>query len=343
MKSSVLLTVMVLLCAALTSIAQITHLPISSQSELLTYALEQTASVSASIGTSLPSGPNTWGGFIPVKSPTVAGISNAISGMYLAVDVANPKDALYAYNGAYDSDGDVLFSGFHQFWLENAKGGYTLPVDYGNVPLVMVDNPPIKIPGAIAAQVSMIDASGRTGNTYSLPVRNGKVFFPRQLAGTNAVLSVFIQGEKGDSSGGWLYWNVGNGGWIYPDRFTFALKTTVQGITAVTDSNVRVAVPTSKSVGKNQSVEFTSTSKQSVTVSFWTTEGKWFNGAKVRKAGTTEWTTYEAATETKTGYVSFPLGLSEGVYYIVPLWNEGDLVEPADTWYPPYYGDGGKG
>ena len=120
-----------------------------------------------------------------------------------------------------------------------------------------------------------------------------------------------------------------------------ALKTSVQGIVSVTDlANVEVAVPTTNHIGNNLTVEYKSTGKGWVGASFYTTEGKWFTGAWVRKAGTSDWVPYQATIGGGSVFINIPM--QQGIYYIVPTWNTGDLTEPADPWYPPYDG-GGKG
>ncbi|MDE2172419.1 MAG: hypothetical protein KGJ33_00530 [Patescibacteria group bacterium] len=308
-----------------------------SKDALRTYALEQSANVAASINASLPVGNNSYG-FVPVGEPTAEGISNTIAGMNLSVDVANPNDGLFVWAGAYNADGDPLFTGYHQFWLVNGKGGYALPPDYGNVTLTLFDNIPIKVNAdAQSAIIDILNDAGVTTAEYSLNVQNGKVYFPRQLAGTNAMLAVYISGGKGVGPG-WLYWNVSSGSQVTPEHFDVALKSTIQGVVSLTDTNVYVTVPTTNSVGYNLTAELKSTSKQWLGVSFSTSEGRLFKGAWVRKAGDALWTPYAPTGGTKY----FLLPVEQAIYYIIPVWNDGDLVEPADPWYPPYDG-GGKG
>ena len=311
-----------------------------SKDALRTYALEQSANAAASINASLPVGNNSYG-FVPVESPTAEGISNTIRHMNLSVDVANPNDYLYIWAGAYNSDGDPLFTGYHQFKLENAKGGYALPAGYGDVTLALYDEIPIRIDGATSAQLTIQNENGETQFGTSLRVYNGKVYFPRQLAGTNAILSVLTQvGGKGDGTvDQWLYWNVGNGSSIKPEHFAINLKATIQGIVSITDNNVMVPVPTTNSIGQNLTAELKITANRNVLSSFLTTEGKWFKGAWVRKAGTSQWQYYAADAFKDAGVMGVLLSVQTGIYYIIPVWNDGDLIEPADPWYPPY-GDG---
>ncbi len=312
-----------------------------SKDALRTYALEQSANVAASINASLPVGNNSYG-YVPVEEATASGISNTIRGMNLSVDVANPNDSLFVWAGAYNSDGDPLFTGNHQFKLENAKGGYALPTDYGDVTLALYDEIPIRIDGAQSAQLTIQNGNGETQFGTSLRVYNGKVYFPRQLAGTNAILSVMtlVGGKGGGTVEQWLYWNVGNGSSIKPEHFAVNLKATIQGIVSVTDlANVEVAVPTTNGIGNNLTVEYKSTGKAYVGASFYTTEGKWFTGAWIRKAGTSDWVPYTATIGGGSVFINIPM--LPGIYYIVPTWNPGDLTEPADPYYPPY--GGGKG
>lgn len=312
---------------------------IRSKDALRTYALEQSANAAASINTSLPSDAHSWD-YVQIEEPTASGISNAIRGMSMSVDVANPNDWLYLWAGAYNAEGDPLFTGWKQFHLVNGKGGYVLPDGYGDVTLILFDNIPIRVDGAQSATINILDSNGQTIMGAPVRVENGKVYFPRQLAGTNAVLAVYTGGEKGGGQG-WLYWNVNNGSKVTPEHFNIALNATVQGIVSFTDeANVWVAVPTTNGIGNNLTVEYKSTGKAYIGAVFHTTEGKWFTGAWVRKAGESHWTPYTATIGEKAVFINIPM--QQGVYYIVPTWNPGDLTEPADPWYPPYDG-GGKG
>ena len=339
MKRTIAIALTLTAAFALNTFAQ--DLPmLRSKDALRTYALEQSANVAASINASLPVGNNSYG-YVPVEEATASSISNTIRGMNLSVDVANPNDSLFVWAGAYNADGDPLFTGYHQFSLVNGKGSYALPPDYGDVTLTLFDNIPIKVNAdAQSAIIDILGPDGKTQMEYSLDVRNGKVYFPRQLAGTNAMLAVYISGSKGVGPG-WLYWNVNNGSQVNPEHFNVTLKPTIQGVVSVTDlANVWLSIPTTNGIGNNLTVEYKSTGKSWVGASFYTTEGKWFTGAWVRKAGTSDWVPYTATIGEKAVFINIPI--QQGIYYIVPTWNPGDLTEPADPWYPPYDG-GGKG
>ena len=337
MKRTIAIALTLTAVFALNTYAQ--DLPmIGSKDALRTYALEQAANVAASISTSLPVGNNSYG-YVPVSEATASGISNTIAGMNLSVDVANPNDSLFIWAGAYNSDGDPLFTGYNQFNLVLGKGGYALPADYGNITLGLYDNIPIKVNGAQQAIVDILGPNGQTEAEYSLNVQNGKVYFPRQLAGTNAILAVFTNSATAGSPGGWAYWNVGNGSSIQSQHFNVTLNSPIQGIVSFTDANVFVTVPTTNSIGNNLTAEFKATGKELVSVSFWTTEGKWFKGAWVRKAGTSQWQQYIAVVDKSAGMMDFALPITAtGIYYIIPVWSAGDLIEPADPLLP-YTGD----
>ncbi|MDE1941247.1 MAG: hypothetical protein KGI66_03965 [Patescibacteria group bacterium] len=307
---------------------------IKSEDALRVYALGQCANASASVGSALPSGNESYG-YVPVSESTAAGISNTIAGMNLSIDVVNPKDSLYAWAAVYNADGDQLFNGYHQFWLVNGKGGYSMPDDYGNISLKLYDYIPVRIANAQSAFIDILNDAGQTQAEINLNVYNGKVYFPRQLAGSNVVLAVYAYSS---GTGNWLYWNGKDGSQINPQHFAVALKTSIQGIVSLTDTNVYVTVPTTNGIGYNLTAELKSTGKQWLGVSFVTSEGKLFKGAWVLQAGDTQWTPY-----TLTGGAEyFAIPVQQGVYYIVPVWDPQDLTEPADPWYPPYNG-GGKG
>ena len=320
-----------------------------SKDALRTYALEQSANVAASINASLPVGNNSYG-FVPVEEATAVGISNTIHGMNLSVDVANPNDSLFVWAGAYNADGDPLFTGYHQFSLVNGKGGYALPPDYGDVTLALFDNIPIKVNNAQSAILAILGPDGTTQMEYSLDVRNGKVYFPRQLAGTNAILAVYagIEVKPGQMQYDWEYWNVNNGSKFSSEHFNVALKSTIRGVVSVADQGeIFVSVPTTNGIGYNQTLELkcTSVARTLSLASFQTTEGKWFRGAWIRKAGASAWSWYDALPDVYPGgkqVMAVYVYQTKGVYYIVPVWVDGDLTEPSDPFYPPYNG-GGKG
>ncbi len=311
---------------------------IRSKDALRTYALEQSSIARASIYTSLYDTGNDSYKSVRVSESTAAGIISTIHGMDLSVNVVNPNDPLYIWAGVYNADGDELFFCYRQFYLMNGKGGYTLPPDYGNITLNLSENIPIKVNNAQSAFIDILDDNGNSKDRHSLYVQNGKIYFPRQLAGTNAIVGVYISGVKGvDSS--WQYWNVNNGSKVNPEHFGFALKPSIRGVVSIADADsIQVAVRTENGIGDNITAEYKSTSKAWVGASFYTTEGKWFIGAWVRKAGSSDWTYYKAVVGGKSVSVNIPM--LQGIYYVVPNWNDGDLIEPADPYYPPYEEEG---
>lgn len=347
MKRTIALMVSVL--SVMSTFAQ--DLPmIQSKDTLRTYALEQSADVAASINASLPVGNDSYD-FVPVSEPTAEGISNTIAGMNLSVDVANHNDPLFIWAGAYNVDGDPLFTGWKQFWLVNGKGGYALPDGYGDVTMELFDNIPIRVGGAQSAIINIKDSNGQTIMGASVRVENGKVYFPRQLAGTNAILSVYVTGSK-EVGPGWLYWDVSNGSKITPEHFGVTLKTTIRGVVSAKDTasnhtnTVTLVVPTTNNIGENLTIEYKSNGRGLLRLFSWTSEGKWFKGAWVRKAGTEQWIPYTATVTAPPTAVFIEVPVQSGIYYVVPSWDPQDLTEPADPWYPPYDGGsngGGKG
>jgi len=336
MKKTIVGMLMAVFCASL--LAQ--DLPmLRSKDALRTHALEETAMVSASIGATLPVGDNAFD-HVPVESSTAEGIMNTIRNMKLSVDVVNPLDYLYTGAGAYNSDGDQLFYGHHRFKLVNGEAGYVMPPDYGVVTMELNDRIPIRIAGATSSIITILNAQGEAQSSSSLRVYNGKVFFPEPLAGTNAILSVFVTGGKAESSG-WRYWNVATGKSIIQKRFSMTFRPTIEGVLSFKDSHVMVQVPTTNSIGQNMTAEFMSSGTGSIIVSFWTTEDKWFNGAWVRKAGTDQWQYYSTTVFESVGLMGFLLDVHMGIYYIVPSWDDGDLIELGNPWEPTF--EGGKG
>lgn len=315
---------------------------IQSKDALRTYAIEQADHTWVWIGTSTPSNEDSWS-YEPVKHRTAAGICDALSSMSMSLDVINSNDWIYINSGAYNVDGDPLFVHNKAFLLVEGKGGRVLPDDYGNVTLTLAEFIPIRIEGIQAAIIQLLDSNGRVFTSDSIRVRDGKIYYPRQLTSTNAVLSVY--GKK-DGVMGWRHWDVMTGAKITPKNYDVAFKPTVQGIVSYKDvKHVWVSVPTTNGVGNNLTVEYQSSTQSWTAFSFYTTEGKWFTGAYVRKAGTSEWIKYPARVVENA--VTFEAPLSQGVHYVIPIWARGDLTEPADPWHPSWSGGvvdvGGKG
>lgn len=308
-------------------------LPIGSKDLLRTYAIEQSSQITAQIGTTIPTGGDRYQ-YTSVLKNTAAGISNTIAGMLLSIDVANPNDWIYVYNAVYNEDGDTLFSGSKHFKLENGKGGYALSVGYGDVPLNLSHTVPIKVDAVRYAYISIMGENGQTQQMESVEVRDGKIYFPRSLAGENAILSLLIGDE-------WHHWSVQNGSYINPEHFNINLTSGIEGISSFKDQNVIVRIQTKNGVGKNQTAEVEVTGKSLITASFFTNEGKWFQGAWVRKAGATELVYYPAVVDERLSMMLIHIPVQAGVYYIIPDWHEADLVEPEDPYYPPYDGGGG--
>lgn len=324
---------------------------IGSKDKLRTFAVEQAFNVSVSINTQLPSG-NSYA-YVRLDEPTDACIESTIRGINnLSVGIVNPKDWVWTWAGVFNADCDQLFSGSKQYTLvgPSTDGSYSMPSDYGDVVLELGDNIPIRISGVESAFVTDLDENGKTQASHSLRVRDGKVYYPRQLAGGNRMLSAYVTNRKKWSTtddifvGNWLYWNVGNGGTPIPAvSHDVELTGSIKGITPMTDTDVSVVVPTFGGYGNNQTVELKVTTQFTSKVSFWTTEGKWFSSAWVRKAGTTNWILRAPSLDATRNMISFDLPVQAGVYYIIPIWSEGDLVEPEDPYYEPYYyGDYGE-
>ena len=327
---------------------------LTSQAALKTYAEEQAYSVSVSISTFLPSGGNS-SGYTPVTEATAAGIMSAVKSVSLSVDVVNPSDSLFTWAEVYSMDWDVLFSGYKQYKLvgPDPSGSYAMPSDYKDLTMDMAELIPIPIAGADSAFVDDLNSKGQSQNNYNLQVRNGKVYFPKQLAGGDRILGVYTSNQSPNGSpntndnyvGNWVFWNIGKGGVpMHSTTYSASFSASIKGVTTMQDSDVFVVVPTIKggyAYGGNITAELKVTTPFTSKVSFWTTEGKWFKSALVRKAGTAQWLTYIPTVDKTRGAMTFVLPVTEtGTYFIIPQWNDGDLIEPADPYYPPY--DGGS-
>lgn len=332
-------TIVVIIFALMASVGIKTHgqdlSMIMSKDALRTYAIEQAANASVSIGTVLPNGPD-GGAFLTISSASVKGIVETIENASISVDIANPKDPLYSFASVYNADREVLFTGSKSFKLLRKNDSYVLPPNYGELTLTLSDVVPIKYTGAIFAQVCTLDPDGKTMNSYALRVENGNIYFPSQLAGSNALLTALI---TMDGSSQWKYWSIKHGSAISPTHLPIVLQPTIEGMVAVTDRSANIVVPTQNGVGKNITLEYTSTHAGIANVSFQTTEGKGFAGVWIRKAGESKWVSIPA-TPQQGSRITFQVG--KGIYYVIPFWGDGDLIESNPTWYPSTT-SGGKG
>jgi hypothetical protein len=325
-----------------------------SKHMLQTYAEEQAYGVSISISASLPTG-NKANAQTLVMEASAAGIINTIHSISLSVDVVNYDDPLFTWAAVYNDNWDLLFSGSKQFMLvTDSHGNHVMPEDYKSLALKMADLIPISIPGAESAFVDELDDNGRTQNTHNLQVSNGKVYYPKQLTGGNRILAVYTSNQpnhvspntNGTYVGNWVYWNVGKGGVpVRSAAYAARFQASIMGTVTLQDCDVFVAVPTVKGgYGDNITAELKVTHPLTSKVSFWTTEGKWFTSALVRKSGTSQWVSYTPSLDTTQNVMSFNLPITEpGIYYVIPAWNIGDVVEPADPYYPPYNYNGSNG
>jgi len=334
MKKTVMVAAVIMLFMCMNSFGQ--KLPISSKDELWVYALEHSKSISVSVGSQLPVGTNSYK-WVQLESSTLACISNTIIKTKTGLDVVNPKDSFYIWVHVYGSDGYPLFTGMNQFNLVEKSGSYSVPAGYGNVILDLFDNIALPIDGGAQwAEVAFPGSDGKTYNFAGLQTWDGKLLFPRQLAGTNAFLVV-------GTANGVKFWNISNGQVLCPQSYDILPSVTIRGIVPVTDGNIAVSIPSTNGVGQNQSVEYTSTKSQLTSISFCTSEGKWCKLIKIKKAGDKNWGDPLPLTSDSTGAYNVNLQLDAGIYYVIPIWSPDDLSGCLDPWYQPYDNGGGKG
>jgi hypothetical protein len=182
--------------------------------------------------------------------------------------------------------------------------------------------------------VSGMNADGTTGQSYSINVRDGKVFISKQLAGQDYILSVLT------NASGWKFWDIGgDGAAVGVNSYNVAFNPIFPDIVVARNSNVTVQVGTNSGVGSNKMMEYESTKQQTVNIVFVTSEGKYSQGIKYRKVGGDgkwQWLPVTA------GQSSVSFNADIGIYHMIPVWDPKDLTEPVDPWTPPS-GGGGKG
>jgi hypothetical protein len=315
MKMNKVTAITTFLAVALSAHGQIPDLPIKNQNVLGIYAASKTTQVCALASTMEPSSTN-GAGSVPVDSSTFAGINDTLRRTEVPLTVINHEGGCYLWAGAFGADGSLYFSVYKEFFLDTVKGGYALPAGCGDIELSLCDNIHIsELDGAQMAIVSLLGPDGQTMSQYSLPVSNGQVNFPRQLAGENAILSVL------GSDNTWQYWNISTGSAIQPDSFSLSLNPSIAGVYMFADENVFLEL-SANGVITNPTAELKSTSKQWLAVAFSTASGDMFTGVWVRKAGETQWNYYSVPD----GMQYVPVPVQEGTYWMFPTWKDGVIT-----------------
>ncbi|MEX0931213.1 MAG: hypothetical protein WDZ88_00520 [Candidatus Paceibacterota bacterium] len=301
---------------------------IRSQDALRTYAIEIADVVGVSVRTAVSNNGSSVSR--KVLGTTTEGIIGTIRSVPLTVTVTNPDDPVFLYASVSSSNGHPLFSGSKSFKLDSSKGvGYVLPKGYGDVVLRMEQNIPITMKGVRHVAFYYKNEEGEVVARQYLTVSGNQIFFPSRLAGKNAILVAHTEE-------GVYHWDVATGTRIFTEKYDVSANSSIEGITTVFHSDFWVEITTQGGVGKNTTVEFITAQRSGlVNGSFYTSEGRWFTGAYVRKAGTTEWVHYPALYDSQSVYINFSVQ-KESVYYVIPEWKEGDLIDIA-------FSGGGKG
>lgn len=314
-------------------------LPIGSLSALRGYAIEQASSADASVSSlSSVQYKYVWQDWSSTKlgSELLAVISSLdLKGF----SVENPKDPLYLYVDVSNRTGDRLFSASNVIQPVTSGIAWALPPTAGNIKLVLADTVPIAFEGLYGAGLRYKDPSGRTFQFEDIQVRDGKVYFPKALAGNPSVTLWLYVNVNDGSSKTFVYSPKDNGKIVDPTVLNVTLSPSIEGYAPFQDANPALFVPSAGGVGINPTVELVLTSGRSVIVSAVTTELRQATAFWVRARGDVRPTRYSA------GGGSAMITLPAGVYYITPEWNPSEFKDAAQTYtpYQPYYGGGEKG
>ncbi len=317
---------------------------ISSVDNLRLYALGQSERVEAGFWQQTPGVSNFK--TAPVTEKSVAGIIKTVSSMDFNLDVVDFTSPISMDVSVRNADGDTLFTGFKRFSLVRGTGKYAteLPPGYGNIDLNMT-SVPIDIEGVTEAYIVFSD-DGQVTFSHELFVRDGKVFFPPEFAGTKNNLAVHVNGKGFDN---WYYWQIASGMGLDTVGKTMEVgKVTIEGFKTFlgngVNQNVDIVISTEQGKGVNQICELNVLGGDAIyTFSFQTTEGKWPIGYWVKRPDGSM-TPYEGETMPDgDGVIRWiNLRLQKGTYYVIPVWNLQDLQDPNqyNSKYPPSIGLG---
>lgn len=116
---------------------------------------------------------------------------NGISDHELTFEVVRPQDAIVVYVGLYDNNGEELFFGYKNGYLQYQDGQYSVPNDLTWVSVMMtaiVDIPLDNPETAQGARINVRDANGQITLSEWLPVENGRLSLPTQYAGKGELI-----------------------------------------------------------------------------------------------------------------------------------------------------------
>ncbi len=320
----------------------------------------QAKTVSASYGSMLFLGSQAYG-FAAVNEPTEEGVNAALAGMRLVISDPNPPDTIYAWVGVFNTNGTTLFTGQQQFKLQPNGKTYALPPGVGKITLKIAAYVPLDIPGTVYAEAIGLASDGTSLNETSLNINDyGEIMVDPNLAGKNYIFSAQIvdptvPGNNQTPNGTTYYWRVDDGAIINTVVLNAPIQVNIDGILpTVTDKNVFAEVPVTNSVGVNPVGVLKCTKNETLQVSFWTGEttapvnplfpgtptGYIFAGAWILNVDKGEWQLHTELNEQT--FSQLRISFDPGLYYIIPIWNDGDLIEPALPLLPPVPTDGGK-
>jgi hypothetical protein len=311
-------------------------MPIGSLSALRAYAIESArqfdVSVSSSTSVEYGSAYRTWSD--PVSGAELLKLVAASD--LRNFSVANPKDGVWLYANVGSRDGDTLFSAYKDLQPRLIGSTWSLPSDAGNLKLVLANEIPIPVDGAVYALLKGNDAvTGQTVDYQQVRVENGKVYFPKSKAGDPS-MTLWVMLDQGINVP-WkaLVYSAKDGTAVAPVSLPLALNPGIEGLYTFKNSFPGIiTVPSSGGVGINPTIELTVDYPAAIIVypNVMSSEAKYPVGYWMKKQGVEGWTKLIGPNPA--------VNVSSGVYYLVPEWRAIDFKDPVQPYYP-FQGDGG--
>lgn len=222
-------------------------------------------------------------------------------------------------------DDEILFFDYRSGYLKQDKfGEWYAPSSLFNVDLEMNYNTPIYLKGVIGAKVLLRDKEGKIVGERWLEVRDGKMYFPRDLVMERGEMVVTYQSENGWQS---MAYSLLNGEELPVTRVYTNVPVRFKDIFFFGQDPGSIYWYVRKDKEENPLMIFSLTSFQETI--FWAindqdTEA---NGLAIRYRVDKTWSEWQYLSRDQIGY---PVPLSKGEYQAYYLWN-------AEDW-PTRYG-----
>jgi len=307
----------------------------ASSSAQRSYLIQQASVIYGYAGSSSQIGGYDVTGQVPTNHSS-ADIEGFLKVNPMSVTVANVNDPVWADEVVYDSNWNILFSGFVQTNAIAGKNGYILPVMTN---MVLTAYPPVISFGeqVVSAQFWQVDKNtGLTTSMQTLGTSGNNIYTQPNEAG-KGYLVIWLQGRSAP-----LVYDLTNGGvQIQGTIFQIVVSgATIDGLKSYSNpTNILDTVYSSNGVGTNTTYEVVESQYSGktnyVNVSIRSSEGYSPLGIWVWQRGNARPTLYSQPS----GMQYVPVPVNGGVNYLWPAWDPTEFSEPDPI---PCYYCGGK-